>query len=249
MSVTIDVVRIDLDALDGLHVVRLTTPQEHEQAARLRGPRQGCRLLARRAAMRIIVAARFGGEASRVVLGHDPAGRPIVGGGGVHISQSSRGSVMVAALCGDRPVGCDLEELRADIDVDGVARLCFGEGERRVLDTATSEERLRAFYDCWTRKEAFLKATGTGMAIDMASFETTPRSAGPMPRGGVDWTSETWEPLPGFVATVVARGADWTIGHRPFPGISEAALATGGEGGPEGRADARHGAVAQLAAE
>jgi 4'-phosphopantetheinyl transferase len=214
-AATIELVRVDLDAVLPEVLATLTTSWECEEAARRRNPADARRFLARRAAMRANLARMLRRSPREIALGKDALGRPLVPDSGIHVSQSSRGGVMIAAFCTDRPVGCDVEEVRSDVDVDAVAELCLGPTERRMLRTAPPPLRQRLFYDCWTRKEAYLKATGTGMIVDMASFETT-RRAGPATRWGrVEWASETWSPLPGFAAAVVARGTDWRIQHCP----------------------------------
>ncbi|MCC2975153.1 4'-phosphopantetheinyl transferase superfamily protein [Sphingomonas sp. PL-96] len=214
-AATVELVRVDLDAVLPEVLTALTTAGEREEAARRRNPADARRFLARRAAMRANLARLLRRPAREIALARDPLGRPQVPGSGIHVSQSSRGGVMIAAFSTDRPVGCDVEEVRGDVDVDAVAELCLGPAERRMLRTVPLPLRPRLFYDCWTRKEAFLKAIGTGMIVDMASFETT-RRAGPATRWGrVDWASESWSPLAGFAAAVVARGTDWRLQHCP----------------------------------
>ncbi|MBB3911830.1 4'-phosphopantetheinyl transferase family protein [Sphingomonas desiccabilis] len=214
MSATIELVLINLDAVPQQALITHATSAEREAAARRRKPLDARRFLARRVAMRSNLARILRRPPDAVPLTKDRLGRPIVADSDLHISQSSRGGVMLAAFCADRPVGCDLEEMRDDLDIDAVAALCFGPTERRLLRAAGPAARLRAFYDCWTRKEAYLKATGTGMAVDMAAFETTRRPGPPTRWGRVDWTSQTWRPLPGYAAAVVARGTDWRLQHR-----------------------------------
>jgi 4'-phosphopantetheinyl transferase len=211
MASTISVIRVDLDAIERGELNRLTTWAEREEAARRRQPADTRRFLARRATMRLNAAAMLRVEPADIVLAKDALGRPEIPGGRIHVSQSSRGSMMIAAFCLDRPVGCDLEEIRGDIDMDGVAAMCLGPTEQRLLHAAAPSRRLPLFYDLWTRKEAYLKATGTGMTINMATFETTRRPGPATAWGRVDWTSESWNPTPDHIAALVARGDDWTL--------------------------------------
>jgi 4'-phosphopantetheinyl transferase len=225
MSVTIEVVRIELDAMERRDINVLTTWAEREGAARRRYPADSRRFLARRAAMRLNAASILGMAPTEILLKQDAFGRPEISGGQIHISQSSRGGVMIAAFCADRVVGCDLEEIRADIDVDAIAALCFGPTEQRMLQAAIPPLKLKVFYDFWTRKEAYLKATGTGLAVNMTQFEITHRPGPATSWGRVDWTSDTWHPTPAHVAAVVARGSDWIIVHRDPVRMGTAAMA------------------------
>lgn len=225
MTAVIEAVTVDLDALAPADIDALTTWGEAERAARYRGPHAAARFLARRAAMRLIVARRLDRRPQDVVLSDDRHGRPLVGSDRIHISQASRGRVMLAVTCIEQEVGCDIEEMRDDIDVEAVAKLSFGATERNTLQAIMPEGRLQAFYDCWTRKEAFLKAVGTGMTVAMDSFETWHRFGVATRDGQVDWTSFGWTPQPGFAAAVVTRGTDWTIVHRAWPASSDIAIA------------------------
>ncbi|MFZ3485069.1 4'-phosphopantetheinyl transferase family protein [Sphingomonas sp. 3-13AW] len=215
MNAVVDLIRIDLDAVSEEALFERTSWQERAEAARRRRSLDGRRFLARRVAMRSNLAHLLGRAIKDVSLSRDRLGRPMVRDGSMHISQSSRRNVMIAAFCTDRPIGCDVEEVLHGIDIDAVAALCFGPTERRLLRAMGPARRLHGFYDCWTRKEAYLKAIGTGMAVEMASFQTTHRAGPPTRWGRVDWSSESWSPLPGFAAAVVARGTDWRMQHRP----------------------------------
>lgn len=213
MTAIIEVVRIALDAMPRRDLDALTSRAEREAAGRRRQAIDARRYLARRAAMRLNAAAILHAEPADIALANDANGRPEIPGTDLHISQSSRGGVMIAAFCRDRPIGCDLELMRPDIDIDAIAAICFGPTERRMLNAAITPLRLKMFYDIWTRKEAYLKATGTGMTVNMAHVETTHRPGPATAWGRVDWTSESWNPLPDHVAAVVARG-DWTLARR-----------------------------------
>ena len=71
----------------------------------------------------------------------------------------------------DGEVGVDLECIRPRAGVELVARSSFTESERQQINAFPGEERLAAFYRCWTLKEAYVKARGEGLSARLDSFE------------------------------------------------------------------------------
>jgi 4'-phosphopantetheinyl transferase len=104
-----------------------------------------------------------------------PHGRPEVVGGTVDVSISHSGGRVAVALCADGPVGVDVEQVDADVDVDSMLRFVLGDAERPAFsDLRFRQARLQAFFQCWTRKESVLKATGDGLRIPMSNVTLGP---------------------------------------------------------------------------
>jgi 4'-phosphopantetheinyl transferase len=82
----------------------------------------------------------------------------------------SDGTALLAVTSG-RAIGIDLEQMRPLPDAEEMARRFFAPREVDVFRSVAPGDRLRAFYACWTRKEAFLKATGEGLARPLDEFE------------------------------------------------------------------------------
>lgn len=95
--------------------------------------------------------------------------------GTLHFNISHSGEV---ALCGvaDREIGVDVGQLKYHDDIERVARHFVSADEVRSLDALPMTDRAHFFFRTWVRKEAYVKATGEGLARDMASF--TVREAG-----------------------------------------------------------------------
>jgi len=73
----------------------------------------------------------------------------------------------------EQPLGVDIETIRRDVDTAALAERYFSTRERAALRALPHPLRLAAFYACWTRKEAFLKATGDGLSFPLADFSVT----------------------------------------------------------------------------
>lgn len=126
------------------------------------------------AAVRMILAGYFACDASSIRFGLGRFGKPFVKNQATNsslrfnLSHTSRlGAVAVSAGI---ELGLDIEEIRP-IDRD-VAR-SLSPNEQLGLAAFEAQDWLLAFYRCWSRKEAVLKAEGVGLNTDLASFDVS----------------------------------------------------------------------------
>ena len=118
-----------------------------------------------RTALRIALARATGRPAASLELALGPGGKPVLTEGrGLEFSVSTTGELCIVALARGAPLGVDVERL---VPRDGLERIVdtrFAPSEAARIAELDGEDRLRAFYSCWTRKEAYLKAIGSGLA-------------------------------------------------------------------------------------
>ena len=86
---------------------------------------------------------------------------------------SHSGSMALIAVGSNQRLGVDIEKIRGDVDTDALAERFFSVRERAGLQALPAHLRVPGFYACWTRKEAFLKATGEGLSFPLADFSVT----------------------------------------------------------------------------
>lgn len=154
--------------------------QEEARARRFRFEVDRDRYRAGRGALRRWVGAVLGVEAAQVVLHEGAHGKPFVDGGAVFFNLSHSGDWIVVAVA-DVEVGVDVELARLDVDVLEIAPTVFTPAERAALGLLTDETARRcAFYRLWARKEAVLKAWGTGFSLDSKRVEVG-LGPGPLP--------------------------------------------------------------------
>jgi 4'-phosphopantetheinyl transferase len=228
----VDVHWIDMDAPGGAiaRLGALLDDVERARAARFRFDRDRRRYIVRHGRLRQLLGGYLGCAPARVRLAWGRFGKPIVAGGGLHFSVSKSRRLALYAVALDREVGCDVEYRDARYAAQRIAERFFSPAEVRALRGLDPARQTEGFFNCWTRKEAYLKARGDGLGAALDSFDVTlaPGEPAALLRGGDGWSVAAFEPAPGFQAAVVAAGADCRInrcppGRRfsgPWPGSS-----------------------------
>ena len=86
---------------------------------------------------------------------------------------SHSADMALIAIGSKHKLGVDIEKMRADVDTTALAGRFFSGRERAGLQALPSHLRVAGFFACWTRKEAFLKATGEGLSFPLAEFSVS----------------------------------------------------------------------------
>ncbi len=121
----------------------------------------------------------------------------------------ARETALYAFTCG-REVGIDVESIRAEFAGERIAERFFTVGEAAELRTLPTELQAEGFFNCWTRKEAYVKARGGGLGIALDSFDVTLRPGAPTQFvQGVEprWNLFAFSPRPNHVAALVYDGS------------------------------------------
>jgi 4'-phosphopantetheinyl transferase len=123
------------------------------------------------------------------------------------------------AIAARRRVGVDIEHIRQDMEYDAIAQRFFSPDARAVICALTGRQKQEAFYNCWTRKEAFRKARGDGLSypLDQFAVSLAPGEPAALLRTPADpWEATRWSlqalaPGSGYVAAVAAEGHGWRV--------------------------------------
>ncbi len=183
------------------------SPAERARASRFIVAHGARRFAAGRAALRWALAGLCGTPAAELVLWTGPNGKPFLRGG-PHFNLAHSGAVALFAVA-DFPIGIDVEAVRPV--EPGLANSVFTPVELAYLATLSPDERQRAFFRGWTRKEAVIKGKG-GSIADLQAIAVLPDAqlAG--------WQVTDLAVLPGYAAAVAAACRGWRI-SRQGPGL------------------------------
>lgn len=156
---------------------QLLSPGETERAGSLKIETAKERFIAGRGILREILGGYLGIGPGEVRIATGEHGKPFLANGGANLNfnLSHSGDMYVLAVATAAELGIDVEEVEAGKPFDDVARLAFSSRERQELLTLPSSDLQAAgFYRCWVRKEACLKACGSGFSLPGNSFEVSP---------------------------------------------------------------------------
>ena len=169
--------------------------------------------VATRAILRALLGERLGVPAGDVMLRKSENGKLFVSGGVLFNVAHSNG-LAVFAFTHNREVGVDVERLRPLADLGGVVELTLAPSESADLQSVPAGDRTAAFFACWTRKEAYLKASGNGLGSPR-DVAVTLRPGAPARLVSVQgapaepdrWELRSFEPRPGYVGAVAVERA------------------------------------------
>jgi 4'-phosphopantetheinyl transferase len=206
----------------------ILSADELDRAARFHFDRHRRRFVCARGALRQILGWYLDVDARELSFAYGPHGKPALSRGArrrvsFNVSHSDD-LALIAVAPEDVDIGVDVEAVRSMPDGDDIACRFFAPSEVARLRSLPAALREPAFFQCWTRKEAYLKALGDGLARPLDRFEVTfgPDEPGELrvigdERESARWTLVPLEPEAGFAAALVAtRGVrrvecwDWT---------------------------------------
>ncbi|HEY4254496.1 MAG TPA: 4'-phosphopantetheinyl transferase superfamily protein [Roseomonas sp.] len=222
--------RIDMDAP---YPQGLLAPAELARAARFVRPADRAAHAAAHAGLRAILGACLGLPPSTLVFDAAAMGKPFLAvpdGSGLHFNLShSKG---LAALGMARfPLGVDVEAMRR-ID-DGLAATVFSPMELEELAALPSDLRQAGFFRGWTRKEAFVKALGSGLSAPLDRFTVSLSPDAPARLRDIDWApgeAAAWQITHvsighTHVGAVAAHRRGWRLDLAPPEALRQLGLA------------------------
>lgn len=166
--------KVDLSAT--VPDVRLLSRDEHERAARFHFEKDRQHFKASRSALRMVLGRYLNLPPESLEFAQTEYGKPFLTNleaAGVLFNLSNSGEVAVIAVAREREVGVDVEFMRADFATDEVAEHFFSVAEIYTLSGLEPHLRTQAFFSCWTRKEAYVKARGEGLSMPLDVFDVS----------------------------------------------------------------------------
>jgi 4'-phosphopantetheinyl transferase len=207
--------------------LRLLSPEEVHRARRLMFDDKRRRFIVARGCLRSILSHYLDLPPADIGIRSAEHGKPLLEAKHasvtpLHFNLSHSGELALVAVTGVGETGVDIEEIRPAFPVDQVARHFFSAGEVLCLGSLDPEERTAAFFRCWTRKEAFIKAHGMGLSLPLDQFDVSLAPGDPPallrtawdPREVSNWSLREVRTQPGFAASVAVRGHGYRLQCR-----------------------------------
>jgi len=191
---------------------KLLSPAELGRANRFHFAKDRQAYIAAHGALRTILATYLGCRPAEIDFAAGANGKPSVAGIQFNLSHSA--DLGVVAVTQGREVGVDVEYVdpqRANLDV---ARRFFSPSEVAVLQALQPEQQTAAFFNCWTRKEAYLKGIGLGLSVPLDSFDVSlaPGEPARLLRGAdARWSLHAFTPAPSYVGALAIDGPENAI--------------------------------------
>jgi 4'-phosphopantetheinyl transferase len=202
---------------------QILSGDERARAARFHFLRDRQYFTATRAVLRTILAGYVASNPADLVFRYSDTGKPSLSPGHVgrqlEFNVSHSGDVALLAFAQGRALGVDVELVREDFDHEAIAGRFFSEQEQQQLAALAPAERYLGFFRCWTRKEAYIKAQGTGLSLPLHQFDVSLKpgdenallSTRPDNTEAANWSLREVPAGDGYAAALCVRGGGWRL--------------------------------------
>jgi 4'-phosphopantetheinyl transferase len=185
------------------------------------------RFVVARGLLRNLLAAYLGVDCSDLRFSYGAQGKPFLvldSPVQINFNVSHTHGRAVFAFTRGRDLGVDLEYVSDDFDDELIANRFFSRAEVVTLRTVPADLRKQAFFNCWTRKEAYIKARGEGLSMPLNQFDVSLRPNEPAAlqnnyrdeREVSRWSMQAIPAPEGYVGALVVEGHDWQLKSFSF---------------------------------
>lgn len=216
-------VSLDIQSGDFEHLQRFLVDEELERANRFYFEKERRRWVAARALLRILLGRYLDVDPDKLRFLTNGYGKPLLiypsSGARLHFNLSHSRELALYAFAYDRQIGIDVEYMRADVDYSELATYHFSAHERAVLSALPETLQKEAFFLCWSRKEAYIKARGKGLSIPLDQFDVSLVPGEPAalldsreePGANERWVLHALTPGIGYAGALVVAGSGWQL--------------------------------------
>jgi 4'-phosphopantetheinyl transferase len=195
----------------------LLSADEQQRAARFYFPRDANRFTVARGTLRTLLGHYLGEAPHSLRFVEGTHGKPALAGSDVslHFNISHSHQLALVAVAREREVGVDIERLRPEVAGEKIAERFFSTAEVATLRALPTEQQVEGFFNCWARKEAYIKGRGLGLALQLDAFDVSLVPGQPAAllatRGpaqdGRQWQLYDLPAVPGYAAALAVEGA------------------------------------------
>ena len=211
---------LDDHLADGLK--HLLSADEISRAERFHFAKDRNHFISARGLLRALLSAYLGINGEELRFTYAEKGKPSLEErqrGAINFNLAHSHGMALYAFSQGRDLGVDLEFIRKDLADEKIAERFFSPCEIDTLNAVPAELRKEAFFNCWTRKEAYIKARGEGLSLPLDEFDVSlaPHEPAALLRNHKEpdevgrWTMQSVLMPDGYVAALVVAGHDWRL--------------------------------------
>lgn len=193
----------------------ILSTNEKKRAGRFRFKQDRTNFIAARAILRLLLGKYLRKNPEKIVFEYGEFGKPTVSGqNGLQFNISHSGGLGLFTFTRKNLIGVDVELIKTEIELKEIAERFFSQNEFKALSQMPVEEQPQAFFNCWTRKEAFIKAVGDGLSFPLDKFEVSMAPKDPAqllathwdPEERSKWSLFSLKPQKGFAGAIAVKG-------------------------------------------
>jgi 4'-phosphopantetheinyl transferase len=202
---------------------------ERARAERFHFPTDREHFIVARGVLRAILGGYLKRHPSELCFCYSSYGKPALttelGEATLSFNLSHSHGLALYAVAHRRALGIDVEWLRPDLANEKIAEHFFSAREVAALRALSNELQTEAFFHCWTRKEAYIKARGEGLSFPLNRFDVSLVPGEPAallrtlddPLEATRWSLQELHPGPGYVAALAVEGQHWRLQSWQWP--------------------------------
>ncbi|WP_250124597.1 4'-phosphopantetheinyl transferase superfamily protein [Chroococcidiopsis sp. CCMEE 29] len=204
-------------------LVQTLSADERIRAERFYFERDRNRFIVGRGLLRIVLSRYLGIAPDQLQFYYGSRGKPALAEtlseSKLRFNLSHSEEMALYAVTRDREIGIDIEYIRPITEMEQIAKRFFSIQENAVFCTLPPNQKQTAFFNCWTRKEAYVKAIGDGLALSLTQFDVSLTSGEPARLLAIQgdrsaanhWSLQEVKPAPGYVAALAVEGHGWNL--------------------------------------
>ena len=223
-------IRLDVSGSMIRSLFGLLSPDETERASRFRFDEHRRRFIARRGVRRVVLGRYLSVAPSAIRFCDGEHGKPMLdvpnGETPIQFNASHSGELALVAVTRRRRVGVDLEQVCPQRVEESLPQRFFAANEAAAMAGLPPDQKIDGFFSCWTRKEAFVKATGQGLSAPLDRFEVSLVPGQPARLLAIDkrafsdspWTLHHLCPAQGYAGALVVEGGNCRVLRFEYDG-------------------------------
>jgi 4'-phosphopantetheinyl transferase len=202
-----------------LDLRQILAPDELDRADRFYFDKDRNHFTVARAGLRKLLGEYLDLDPKSIKFSYEKKGKPFLENNKLCFNLSHSKDLALCAITYDRTLGVDVEYLREMKDAEQIAKRFFSSRESSLFCSLPKENQRLAFFRCWTRKEAFVKALGDGISYGLDNFDVTFTSDKEAdlirvlsdPLEANRWKLKELLPAEDYVGAIIVKGNDWDL--------------------------------------